>query len=277
MLPYEHWPEWASLNRIDQSPALSLRPIQSPMMGLPPPATPPPSTTTPVSPSMPLVSTLPVGPMATLGSLASTVSSPGDRASPSTNSAPRGEIGRVPDLSSTSTARQGPSGLFVGLGGDLGGRPSPFDRIVGPATSGTGAGASASASDGIGLRIGIGLGVNPPGNHRLDGPISGRIDPREDDVILASPVGEARLTDPGLDDQQRAGFKKIDDMWNNKLRDEIVRSAERGPRYASSDVVAAPSHSPRARRRSARPSRRGLRYRGRHAPWEMLNLNLHVP
>ena len=137
MLPYEQWPEWASLNRIGQGPTLSLRPIQPPMMGLPPPATPPPSTSTPVSPSMPLVSTLPVGPMATLESLASTVSSPGDRASPSTNSAPRGEVGRVSDLSSTSTARQGPSGLFVGLGGDFVGRPSPFDRIVGPATSGT--------------------------------------------------------------------------------------------------------------------------------------------
>ena len=68
MLPYEQWPEWASLNRIGQGPTLSLRPIQPPMMGLPPPATPPPSTSTPVSPSMPLVSTLPVGPMATLES-----------------------------------------------------------------------------------------------------------------------------------------------------------------------------------------------------------------
>jgi hypothetical protein len=67
MLSYEQWPEWASLNRIGQGPMLSLRPIQPPMMGLPPPATPPPFTATPVSPSMPLVSTLPVGPMATFG------------------------------------------------------------------------------------------------------------------------------------------------------------------------------------------------------------------
>jgi hypothetical protein len=91
--------------------------------------------------------------------------------------------------------------LFVGLGGDFVGHPSPFDRIVGPAASGTSAGASASASDGIGLRIGIGPGFNPPDNHRLDGPISGRIDHQEGDVILASPVGEARLTDLGLDNQ----------------------------------------------------------------------------
>ncbi len=151
-------------------------------------------------------------------------------------------------------------------------------------------------------------------------------------VILAPPVGEARLTDPRLENQQRAGSTKIDDMWINKLSDEIVRWVERGPRYVPSDIVAAPSRaitaepgpsqghagqtpfalapilialafalvvpfrhqisrafvralswnpvrhlcrqpvrrtslpvSQRTRRRSARPSRRGLRYRGRHA------------
>ena len=262
-------PEWAFPNGNGQGPGLSLRlfplpdvyqpPPLLPMMDSPPRATPQPTTTTengPTSPPPSASTPPPAPPLPTTAPTASApplpTTAPAASAPPPPTTAPAAvgpaaaddsADGLGPAAPTTLTAQQVPSGLILGLGGDFVGRPSPFDRIVGPATSGTSAGASASASDGIGLRIRIVSGFNPPGNPPMDGPISRGVEHEEGDVIPVPPADEMRITDLGLDNKQRVGPTRLADVGMDRLRDVIVGWVEGGPRSVPSDVVAALSHA----------------------------------
>ncbi|MBV8383480.1 MAG: pre-peptidase C-terminal domain-containing protein [Planctomycetaceae bacterium] len=212
-------PDWPFLNGIGQGPALSLRLVQPPMTTSPAASAPLQPTTSPAA-SAPLQPT----------------TSPVASAPPQPTTSPAAS---APPQPLRSTAQQVPSGLILGLGGDFVGRPSPFDQIVGPATSGT----SASASDGIGLQLRIVPGFNPPGNPPVDGPIFRRVYHEEGDVIPVPPADDVRITDLGLDNKQRVGLTRLADVGMNRLRDVIVGWVERGSRYVPSDVVAALSHA----------------------------------
>jgi hypothetical protein len=270
------------LNGVGQGPALSLRLIHPPVMDPAPPVistseAPPgdqsgstlpsgrvPATgTTPLSgltppPAFPLPgassesslastpfpgpSSLPLPPSLMAGSI-------GDHPSPSTDSPPGGGAGRDPVLSSARTAPQVPAVIYLGVGGDFIGRPSPLGPIATSPLWATSAGGNALDLDAAGSRRRIATVPATIGNRPLYGstPLGGiGEEERFDPATMAAAA--ATITDLGLVHRDGEHPTRPASTPMDRLRETIVDMLEHGLHDVSSvdTITVPPNGSPPA-------------------------------